>query len=211
MARAWRWTFGLVGLIALALQYVLMWSTPRLDPVQVTLNFFSYFTILTNVLMMLAMLVPAALPKSPLGKALAGPRLRTGVTLYAAVVGLVYHFLLHATWDPQGWLLIANVLLHYAMPVAMVLDWLAFTPKGALGAKHAVMWLAFPLLYGVWTLIHGLSDGWWPYWFINMDAIGPERALTNFAGLLLFFLGAGLLLVLIDGLLAPRDRKRAAA
>ena len=48
MARAWRWTFGLVGLIALALQYVLMWSTPRLDPVQVTLNFFSYFTILTN-------------------------------------------------------------------------------------------------------------------------------------------------------------------
>ena len=101
-----------------------MWVTPSLDPVQLTLNFFSYFTILTNVLMMVAMLLPAILPNSAAGRVLAGPRVRGGVTLYAAVVGLVYHFLLHATWDPQGWLLLANVLLHYVMPTAMVLSWL---------------------------------------------------------------------------------------
>lgn len=200
MARAWRGVFGLIGLAALALQYVLMWVTPRLDAVQVTLNFFSYFTILTNVLMMLAMLIPAALPRSALGRALAGPRLRGGVTLYAAVVGLIYHFLLHPTWGPQGWLLLANVLLHYVMPTAVVLDWLMFTAKGRLDAVDAVCWLVFPLVYGAWTLVHGLTANWWPYWFINLDALGPVRAVTNFGGLLAFFLGAGLLLVLIDGL-----------
>ena len=206
MARAWRALFGLVGLAALALQYVLMWVTPRLDPLQVTLNFFSYFTILTNVLMMVAMLLPAILPNSAAGRVLADPRVRGGVTLYAAVVGLVYHFLLHATWDPQGWLLLANVLLHYVMPTAMVLDWLMFTPKGRLAPGHALAWLAFPLIYGGWTLAHGLTMGWWPYWFINVDALGVGRAAVNFGGLLVFFLGAGLLLVLIDGLMRKGDR-----
>lgn len=211
MARVWRRIFGLVGLAALALQYVLMLGTPGMGVGELTLNFFSYFTILTNVLMTLAMLIPAALPDTSVGRALAGPRLRSGVTLYAAVVGLVYHFLLHATWDPQGWLLLVNILLHYVMPAAMVLDWLMFTPKGRLGASDAPRWLAFPLLYGGWTLIHGLTSGWWPYWFINLDALGTIRAAINFGGLLAFFLGAGLLLVLVDGLMRPRDRTPPAA
>lgn len=206
MARVWRRIFGLVGLAALALQYVLMLGTPGMGVGELTLNFFSYFTILTNVLMTLAMLIPAALPDTSVGRALAGPRLRSGVTLYAAVVGLVYHFLLHATWDPQGWLLLVNILLHYVMPAAMVLDWLMFTPKGRLGASDAPRWLAFPLLYGGWTLIHGLTSGWWPYWFINLDALGTIRAAINFGGLLAFFLGAGLLLVLVDGLMRPKLR-----
>ena len=107
MARIWRGVFGLIGLAALALQYLLMWTTPRLDALQVTLNFFSYFTILTNVVIMTAMLIPAVAPRIGLGRALAGPRLRGGVTLYATVVALIYHFLLHATWEPQGWLLLA--------------------------------------------------------------------------------------------------------
>jgi hypothetical protein len=211
MARVWRRVFGLVGLAALALQYVLMLGTPGMGVGELTLNFFSYFTILTNVLMTLAMLIPATLPGTSVGRALAGPRLRSGVTLYAAVVGLVYHFLLHATWDPQGWLLLVNILLHYVMPAAMVLDWLMFTPKGRLGASDAPRWLAFPLLYGGWTLIHGLTSGWWPYWFINLDALGTIRAAINFGGLLAFFLGAGLLLVLVDGLMRPRDRTPPAA
>jgi hypothetical protein len=211
MARVWRRVFGLVGLAALALQYVLMLGTPGMGVGELTLNFFSYFTILTNVLMTLAMLIPATLPGTSVGRALAGPRLRSGVTLYAAVVGLVYHFLLHATWDPQGWLLLVNILLHYVMPAAMVLDWLMFTPKGRLGASDALRWLAFPLLYGGWTLIHGLTSGWWPYWFINLDALGTIRAAINFGGLLAFFLGAGLLLVLVDGLMRPRDRTPPAA
>lgn len=211
MARIWRGVFGVIGLAALALQYLLMWTTPRLDALQVTLNFFSYFTILTNVVIMTGMLVPAAAPRSGLGQALGGSRFRTGVVLYAAVVALIYHFLLHATWEPQGWLLLANVLLHYVMPAAMVLDWLMFTAKGRLGAKDALAWLIFPLLYGAWTLAHGLAANWWPYWFVNLDALGPVRTATNFAGLLAFFLGAGLLLVLIDGLFGKGDSKAAAA
>ena len=69
MARVWRRVFGLVGLAALALQYVLMLGTPGMGVGELTLNFFSYFTILTNVLMTLAMLIPATLPGTSVGRA----------------------------------------------------------------------------------------------------------------------------------------------
>lgn len=49
-ALIWRAVFALLGWAILALQYALMLATPDRSPVELTLNFFSYFTILTNVL-----------------------------------------------------------------------------------------------------------------------------------------------------------------
>lgn len=211
-ARLWRAAFAVVGLFALSLQYGLMLAaSPDHSPVELTLNFFSYFTILTNVLIALAMLAAAVAPDSAIGRLARSPSIRSGATLYAVVVGLVYHFLLHATWNPQGWLFLVNILLHYVMPTAMLLDWLLFTPKGQLRWTAAARWLAFPLAYGLWTLIHGYAADWWPYWFINAEMLGLTRALINFGGLLVLFFGLGLLVVLLDGLFGRRDRTRDAA
>ena len=210
-ARLCRSVFAVVGLFALGLQYWLILQTPDRTAFELTLNFFSYFTILTNVLIALAMLAPAIAPDSAFGRFARSPSIRSGATLYAVVVGLVYHFLLHATWNPQGWSFLVNILLHYVMPTAMLLDWLMFTPKGSLRWTSAARWLAFPLAYGLWTLVHGYAAHWWPYWFINAEALGLTRALINFGGLLVLFFGLGLLLVLIDGLFSRGDRTRAAA
>ncbi len=201
----WRGLFAIVGLFALGLQYWLMITgTPGMTTPELTLNFFSYFTILTNVLIALAMLFPGLAPNGAAGRFAADPGPRSGLTMYAVVVGLVYHFLLHATWNPQGWALVVNILLHYVMPVAMLLDWLMFTPKGRLRWRDPPAWLLFPLIYGGWTLIHGWMTDWWPYWFVNVSTLGFARAGINFAALLVFFLGVGLLVVLLDGLLKPK-------
>lgn len=206
-ARLWRIVFAIVGLFALGLQYGLMLAgSPTHDRFEMTLNFFSYFTILTNVLIALAMLTPAVAPDGAAGRFARSPIVRSGATLYAVVVALVYHFLLHATWDPRGWLFLVNILLHYVMPTAMLLDWLMFTPKGGLHWTAAARWLAFPLAYGLWTLIHGYAAQWWPYWFINADLLGLTRALINFGGLLVLFFGLGLLFVLVDGLFGQNTR-----
>ena len=138
-------------------------------------------------------------------------RVAMGVTMYAVVVGLVYHVLLHATWNPQGWSLVANILLHYVMPTAMLLDWLLFTAKGRLRWIDPVKWLAFPLVYGGWTLIHGYAAGWWPYWFVDVSTLGLGRAALYFAGLLAFFLCVGLAVAAIDRRLGRRDRTPAPA
>ena len=211
-ARIWRAVFATVGWAALALQYGLMITgNPGTSPAELTLNFFSFFTILTNVLVALALTLPVIGAGTRLGRRAGAEGVRAGVTMYAVVVGLVYHFLLHATWAPQGWSLVANIALHYVMPAAILLDWLLFTPKGRLRWIDAPKWLVFPLVYGGWTLIHGSLAGWWPYWFLNIDELGLATAALYFLGLLLFFLVVGLGVVAIDRTLGRRDRTPASA
>ena len=211
-ALVWRAAFALTGWTALALQYGLMLAgNPETSPAELTLNFFSFFTVLTNVLVAVALTLPVVWAGTRLGRWAGSEGVRAGVILYAVVVGLVYHFLLHAAWDPQGWALIANVLLHYVMPTAILLDWLLFTPKGFLRWLDATKWLAFPVIYGGWTLVHGYAAGWWPYWFINVEELGVGKAALYFSGLLIFFLCAGLVVVAADRALGRRDRSVAAA
>lgn len=211
-ALVWRAAFALTGWAALALQYGLMLAgNPGTSPAELTLNFFSFFTVLTNVLVAVALTLPVVGARTPLGRRAGSGGVRAGVTLYAVVVGLVYHFLLHATWSPQGWDLVANIALHYVMPAAILFDWLLFTAKGRLRWIDAPKWLAFPLSYGGWTLIHGYAADWWPYWFTDVSALGLGKAALYFSGLLVFFLAVGLAVVAIDRRLGRRDRSAAAA
>lgn len=206
-ARIWRATFAVVGWAALALQYLLIIGpgAPGAIP-GLTLNFFSYFTILTNVLAALALTAPLIRAESRLGRWSASEGVRAAIAMYIAVVGLTYHVLLSHAWEPQGLAWLTNALLHYVMPTAVVLDWLLFTPKGRLRWIDAAKWLAFPLIYGGWTLAHGYAADWWPYWFTDVSQLGLGKAAAYFAGLLVFFLLVGLAVVTIDRTLARRDR-----
>lgn len=207
VARLWRMVFAAVGWFALGLQYGLMIAGQPPGEVAVrTLNFFSFFTIWTNLMMAVALTLPVMGAGTRLGRIAASESVRAMVTMYALVVGLVYHVLLHALWSPQGWGLVVNLLLHYIMPLAFLLDWMLFTPKGRLGWTAPVRWLIVPLVYGVWTLIHGFASHWWPYGFLNVDALGG-RAVWTFAGLTVFFLVVGLVIVTIDRVFGRQHRR----
>ncbi len=212
MARLYRAAFAVLGWFALGLQYGLMLKgNPQTGAGELTLNFFSYFTILSNLMVALALTAPAVAPNSRLGRWAQSEGVRAAVAMYIVVVGVTYHFLLAATWAPQGWSLLANNLLHYVMPIAFVVDWLAFTPKGRLRWVDPAKWLIPVLIYGGWTLLHGRLSGWWPYWFVDVDTLGLSRAMIYFAGLLVFFLIVGLVVVAIDRTFGRRDRRLASA
>ena len=187
-----------VGLATLALAAIGQQLVIHIGASYSVLNFFSYFTNLSNILVALALTGPALSPDSRLGRWSASEGVRAAVALYIVVVGVVYHFLLHPYWNPTGWSLVVNLVLHYVMPAAFVLDWLWLTPKGRLRWIDPVKWLAFPLIYGGWTLIHGLATHWWPYGFVDVDALGLGRVVAIFGGLLVFFLMVGLGLVGLD-------------
>ena len=212
MARLYRALFACVGWFAVALQYgVTLADNPGQSPAELSLNFFSYFTILSNILVALALTAPVVAPNSRAGRWLAGEAVRAALAMYIVVVGVVYHVLLAPTWNPQGLALLGNTLLHYVMPAAFVLDWLLFAPKGRLKWGDPARWLIFPLVYGGWTLIHGALSGWWPYPFVDVGALGLARVLVNFVGLLIFFLIVGLTIVTLDRTFGRRDRSRASA
>jgi hypothetical protein len=196
---AWRTIGALTAWTALVLQYGLMTAghPPRVIA-QRTVNFLSFFTIESNLLAAVLFAAPVLAPRSSLAAWSLRPGVRGAAAVYIAVVGLIYHLVLRSQWDPQGLERIADDLLHYAVPLALVLDWALFTPHGRLGWRAAVFWLAVPVAYGAWTLAHGAMSGWYPYPFANAANLGYLRVLLNLAGLLAVFFAIGLGVVAID-------------
>ena len=75
-----------------------------------SVKFFSFFTILTNILSAAALLVPVVAPRSSLGAFLARPSVRTAITGYIIMVGTVYYLRLR---DRVRLLRLHNQRLHH--------------------------------------------------------------------------------------------------
>lgn len=192
----------LAGTLAVVSVLVLYWYHVRdanaVGLVFDTVTFFSYFTILTNLLVAAALLVPVAVPHSRTGRFLMQPPVRTAIVGYIIIVGLVYHLLLSHIDTAQGLRRFFENILHYVMPPLFVIDWLVFVPKGQVPWRSSFVCLAFPAAYLVWISIYGAVSGWYPYFFINLAELGLAQALVNVTGLAVAFLMMAFALVALD-------------
>lgn len=203
--RTYRSLAALVVWFGLLLQYYLI-VQGQTGPAFATrtVNFFSYFTILSNLLAGAALSAPAVAPASPLGRFFSAPTVRTAVVLYTSVTAATYIVILQGLWKPEGLQWVADVTLHYVTPTLFLLDWLIFTPKGTLRASSAAPWLLFPLAFGLYSLARGPLTGFYPYPFLNVTDLGLGKVLVNMAVMSAFFLAVGLGFVLLDRLLRRR-------
>ena len=212
-ATIWRAALAATGWLGLALQYWLLSISghPASELATWTLNYLSYFTILTNLFVVVILTLPVVAPESRAGMWALKPTVRARATMYLVVVGLGYHLLLSAGSTLQGLAAFGNVIVHYVMPVAALADWLVFTPRGGLRWTDPLRWLRYPLVYFIWTALHGYASDWWPYWFLDLPKLGLARSALAVSALLILLLVAGFAFVAIDRSLARRDRKPAAA
>jgi hypothetical protein len=60
-----------------------------------------------------------------------------------------------------------NVVLHYLMPVLIVLDWVVAPPVARIPFRRGLLWRAIPLAYVVFSLIRGRYAHWYPYPFLD--------------------------------------------
>lgn len=92
MGIAFRIAAGILGWIALALQYALVLTGDLgADSLTRSINFFSFFTILTNILAALALTLPWLAPQSAPGKFFARPTVRTAIAAYIIIeMAIVY-------------------------------------------------------------------------------------------------------------------------
>jgi hypothetical protein len=210
MQTGFRVSAAALGWFAIALQYSLIAST-RSGPELVTwtINFFSYFTIIANILVALAMTLPWIAPRSRLGRWFMLPSVRTTIMGYIIVVGVVYHVMLRNLFHPHAWRFLCEIILHYVTPTLFVLDWLLFVKKRELSWKLPLAGLVLPLLYVAWTLLHGAIAGFYPYPFLNVTRLGYEQVFMNIAGLVVAFVVLMLILLAITRLftmIALNDR-----
>jgi hypothetical protein len=166
---------AIVGQLATSLAY---WPTHGVTNIALSItNFFSFFTILSNVGAIVVFLVGAYLLFTRTGKDPAWYTLfRASIATYMIVTGVVYNLLLRGIELPQGstlgW---SNEVLHVVVPILALLDWL-FAP-GRSSIEWNQLWkiLVFPIVWAVYTMIRGPftpnevtgDPYWYPYPFLN--------------------------------------------
>jgi hypothetical protein len=209
MQTGYRVVVSALGWFAIILQYWLIASTRSgPDLVAWTINYFSFFTTIGNILVALAMTLPWLAPRSRLAQWLLRPSVRTVIVAYIIVVGLVYHLMLRNLYNPQGWRLACVVILHYVIPPLFIIDWLAFVQKRDLSWKILFGALALPVLYVAWTLVHGAFTGFYPYPFINVARFGYAQVLMTIGAMIAAFVGLVLGLVGVGRLSAGLALRR---
>ncbi|WP_449279419.1 Pr6Pr family membrane protein [Leucobacter sp. GX0328] len=151
------------------------------------LNFFSFFTIESNLLAMVVLLAQA------IGRArgrAGGRALHVAVlcaTTYMVITGIVYNTVLRSIELPQGTTLgWSNEMLHLIAPLWMLIDWLLTARTRELRFAHIgvvviypVVWLAYTLMRGPATLNQGTGAGqWYPYPFLDPAHAGGYGAVA---------------------------------
>lgn len=158
--------------------------------------FFSYFTVLSNILMTVLFIYLALYNPKKVTAIISW--LRGAAVLYMTMTGIIYWSMLANTHslsiDP--WI---NFTLHGIMPIASFLSWILYPLNKTLSYSAALQWLVFPVIFAFLTLIRGHSINWYPYFFLNPAIEGSYLKVgLNILGILLFSLLGGLTLIWIS-------------
>lgn len=200
---------ALAGWVGLAIQQYLIFYS-RWDAGASLLggliNFFSFFTVLTNTLAAVVLSYAWVKRDSPAKRWFLAPAVSSGIAVSIVVVGLAYSLLLRHLWQPEGFQFIADELLHDVMPVLFVVYWWRYVPKGHLRLKHIGLWVIYPLVYFGYALLRGDLLGQYQYPFIDVGTLGYPQVFVNAGGIL-----AGFVLVALAVLGLDRIKKSSRA
>ncbi len=196
---------AVIGLAALGLQfYLIVFSSPETSQTSNNgvLKFFSYMTILTNILVVLSYVIPLIGRNSMFSLFFSNPTVLSGILVYIAMVGIAYNFLLAHLWDPKGTGLLADILLHYVVPCVYFIYWILFVEKKMQKFINSFKWLIYPLIYIIFVLILGAISDYYPYPFLNVTGLGYASVFKNIFFLMIGYILLGLLVVLVDKFLS---------
>ena len=160
-------------------------------------NYFGFFTIWTNLLVALALTFPLLAPSSAPGRFFARPAAIGWVATSILFVGISYYVLLRKVWMPQGLQFVADVTLHYVVPILFVIYSLIVLRGIALRWVSPLWWALYPIVYFIFALVRGAISGKYPYGFINATALGYPVAFLNGCLLGVAYAVLGYLLILI--------------
>ena len=198
---------ALAGWVGLAIQqYLIFYSRWEAGASLLggLINFFSFFTVLTNTLAAAVLSYAWVERDSAAKRFFLAPSVSSGIAVSIVVVGLAYSLLLRHLWQPEGFQFIADELLHDVMPLLFVVYWWRWVPKGQLRLKHIGLWVIYPLVYFGYALLRGDLLGQYQYPFIDVGTLGYPQVFVNAGGILAGFVLVALAVVGLDKVIKPR-------
>lgn len=212
-ARSWHGVVALIGLVGLGAQVIALINGENysvLGPAMSWWNFFSYFTILSNVLVLV---INVDLARRPYGRqSTLWQVLRLNAVVNISVTGLIAFTLLRRLPEVQalvGLGRLSDTLLHYVVPILTVVGWLVFGPRPRFTIQTVWLSLIFPGVWLVYTLIRGALVTWYPYPFVDLRIIDPLEVVINCVFIGAMFVGFGFAILQIDNRMKPTANQEA--
>lgn len=225
MMRIWPWLRAGTALLILAAVVAQLRVTIALavesgrDVTTTIVNFFSFFTIQSNLLAATVLLAGGwwTWRRARRGEDVEPRWLSVAlasVTTYMIVTGVVYNTLLRGVELPQGttvpW---SNEVLHVVAPLFMLLDHLC-APKRRLRRSTVAVIAAYPVVWAGYTLVRGplttnptTGEPWWyPYPFLNPN--NPELAPPGYGGVAVYISAIAITIVGVGALVVWWNRRR---
>jgi hypothetical protein len=159
----YRLFFGLLAFTAMGVQL-----EHTLTGGHSAVNFFSFFTIESNVFAALIFLISGIGLLRSTKNDVRFSLLRGAAALYMTTTGIIYVLLLSGLEASlQTTIPWVNTVVHYIMPLVVFLDWFVTLPQKRVHFRPALRWLVFPVAYVVYGLIRGRFVNWYPYPFLD--------------------------------------------
>ena len=159
--------------------------------------YFSFFTILTNLLLVL--IYCGAIVKGQRWLIFfRKPHTRAMAASAIVLVGGFYHFMLAGLWHQEGLLYWCTIVLHYVTPVIYVVWFAVWNRSGTLKWPALATMLAYPLAYLVFILLRGAIVADYPYAILDVTMIGYAGVALNALSLLVVLLALNAVAIATD-------------
>jgi len=165
--------FGVVGqLILVVAGAQVLVTEERLSLSERLVHFFSYFTVLSNLLVLVA---AVTLFRNPRRDGAGWRVLRLSGLTGIVVTGVVHWFFLRPLLELTGWSYAMDKVLHVAVPLLAAVGWALFGPRPRVTGRVFGLSLVYPVVWLIYTLLIGAATGWYPYPFLDVDELGGAR------------------------------------
>lgn len=193
--------FGGLALTAIARQLMI-----QIENSGSIVNFFSYFTNLSNIFAAVVLLAGAGYLSANRKPSAAFDIIRGTSVVCMVIVGVVFSVLLRDV-DLGHLLPWVNAIVHYAMPVIIFTSWLWWPPQTKLTTRSIKYWMIFPFVYLAYVLIRGELINWYPYPFLTPEKVGGYGGVAVYClGILVLFLVSSWGLLLLGNKLRANRR-----
>ena len=169
-------------------------------------NFFSFFTIQSNIIAATLLVLAALVRRDERSRRF--DAVRGAVTFYIAITVVVFALLLSGLQEQlDTHIAFTNFVVHYLIPIVLIVDWIIDPPRHRLGLPIALVWLVYPLGWFAYTLIRGSVADWYPYPFVDVTRHGYGGVLARgLVFMLAFAVGAVIFAMLSDRRSSARSR-----
>lgn len=174
------WAGLLLGVVALGLQFAISipaYMANGMSLPAALVQFFSFFTILTNLTITLVYLSDLV-GWTGLGW-FRKPVTRAMMAGVMALVMIFYHVMLRPIWQPEGLFLVCDYLLHYVAPLLYMTWWTIIQRHGTLDYAAVPAMLVPPLVYLAYVMVRGAVTNAYPYPTLNASELGYGQVAIN--------------------------------